>query len=183
MWSGLRGESKRKEVFKKAFYVISGTGGYSSNDYVSIFYKKYNGYVFYIFKYGCRTIYEKGWNDEWYDVYNWNAVLLVEKPNGEYEIIDDDQFRDYEEITETINKWISKYPEEYFTLSEEEEEEIEFPEWAQSILSQALQEVNKDNIEEVKAKISSTALLTDHKLLKKAYQLLEMKANLKVRGV
>jgi len=177
-WAGLRGNDEREEVFNYAFGFIYGTGGLSDYDYVAIFCKRYNGYSFYILKYGCRTIYERSWDDEWYDVYNWNAVLVVKKPNGEFEYIDDIQFTIYEEVNKKIEEWFREYPEKYFSGEKEEEDDVEFPEWAKKIVSDALLELTPENIDEIKAKLSGTALCVEPKLLKKAYELLESKVEL-----
>jgi len=173
-WPALKGD-KREEVLNEAVKHISGIGGIYSGDYISIFYKKHGDLTFYIVKYGCRTIYERSWDEEWYEVYNWNAVLLLEKPDGSYELVDEIIFEVYEEVNKTIERWFNEYPEKYFQPDEDEEEDFEFPDWAKEIVSTALMKVNKGNIEEIKGGLASTALCLDNKLLEKAYELLELK--------
>lgn len=177
MWGSLKNK-KEREILAEKMEVV-GSGGFSDSDYFAVFVKRTKKVDFFLIKYGVRTIYEKNWDEEWYDVYNWNIILFArEKPKGDYEQIEEEEFKTYEEALTIIEIFEKEYPKKYHFETKEEkekEEQIEFPDWAKSIVSQALMELNKTNIKEIKSKLSGTALCTNPKLLRKAYELLDTK--------
>ena len=172
-WGPLRKKDERGKVLSAIS--ILGSGGFDYRDYKAVFVKRTEKADFYIVKYGVRTIYERGWDDEWFDVYNWNILVVVhEKPDGKYIQIDQEEFLTYEEAKAAMEKFMNEYPDKYYSF--EEEEEIETPEWAKPIIYQALTEAaeNPDKAKEIKAKLSGTALCTYPKLLRKTYEQIDM---------
>jgi len=178
-WGSLKSWKEREALLD-----IVGADTMYSKDYIAMFVKRTKRVDFYIVKYGIRTIWERGWDEEWYDVYNWNILLFArEKSNEEYEQIDGEEFLTYEEAQEAMKKFMVEYPRKYFE-EKVEEEGVEFPSWAKSIVSRALMEVNLRNSEKVKEKLSGTALCTNPKLLRKAHKLIDLKVQMlrKSRG-
>lgn len=173
MWGSLR---KREDRDKLAPIVGEGLG---ERDYQAIYVKRSKDADFFLVKTGIRTIYAKGEDEEWHDVYNWNLKLFVkEKPGDEFVEFESEGFLAYEEALVIIDQWTQDYPDRFYSDEELEEEVTVFPEWAQFIVGQALGELKKDNLDEIKSKISGTALMVHQKMLKQAYSLLDQKHEL-----
>jgi len=182
MWGSLKNQKERKEILEILDIPGAGTTGFSG-DYCAVFVKRSKEADFFLVKYGVRTIYVSNPDEPWHDVYNWNIHLFArDKPDGDIEEVDRNGFLTYDEGLDTIKLYISEYPDKYFRPELYEVEDVELGESERFIVSSALSELTKDNLKEVKNRITGTVLGVNTKHLDKAYELLDMKHDLLIKN-
>jgi hypothetical protein len=176
-WGSLKDEKDREALGTAMEKDVGGLGEASDRDYFAAFVYRTPKADFFIGKLGVRTIYQRGWDEEWYDVYNWNALLYVRKKTkrAEMERLDEIQFETYDQVNGFIEKCKHDYPTKFLKNSKQEEKHVELPDYAKSIFSQALAEFNGKNEAKILDKVSRSVAGTEISYMREFQKLIEAK--------